>query len=59
MKYDASTVNGRLLRENFHLEYLPRIKYKGMAHGATFASVLAINRPDYLGKNAGPRRGKK
>lgn len=46
VKYDASTENGRLLRENFHLEYLPRIKYKGMSTAATFTSVIAINRPD-------------
>ena len=50
VKYDASTENGRLLRENFHLEYLPRIKYKGMTAAATFPSVLAINRPDFMGK---------
>lgn len=50
VKYDASTYNGWLLRENFHLEYLPRVRYKGMAQGATFPSVLAINRPDYLSK---------
>jgi len=28
VKYDASTENGRLLREHFHLEYLPRIQYE-------------------------------
>ena len=46
LKYDASTENGRLIRENFHIEYLPRVRYKGMTQGATFASVLAINKPD-------------
>ena len=45
-KYDASTETGRLMRENFHLEYLPRIQYKGMTAPAPFASVIAINIPD-------------
>ena len=45
-KYDSSTENGRLLREHFHLEYLPRIKYAGMDNAATFASVIAIAKPD-------------
>ena len=52
VKYDASTYNGWLLRENFHLEYLPRVRYKGMTAAATFPSVLAINRPDYLSKES-------
>lgn len=47
VKYDASTVNGRLLREHFHLEYLPRVKYEGMAQAATFPSVVAIAKPDW------------
>lgn len=46
VKYDASTANGRLLRDHFHLEYLPRIRYKGMTSAATFSSVLAFNKPD-------------
>lgn len=46
VKYDASTANGRLLREHFHLEYLKRIRYEGMSQGATFPSVVAIVRPD-------------
>lgn len=46
LKYDASTETGRLIRENFHIEYLPRIQYKGMKTAAPFASVIAINRPD-------------
>lgn len=43
-KYDSSTANGKLLRDNFHLEYLSRIKYKGMTTAAPFASVLAISK---------------
>lgn len=43
-KYNASTVNGKLLRDNFHLEYLPRVRYKGMTTAAPFASVLAISK---------------
>lgn len=50
-KYDPSTENGRLLREHFHLEYVPRIKYDGQEQGATFSSVIAIARPDYMGRN--------
>lgn len=46
VKYDPSTDNGRLLRDHFHLEYLPRIRYEGMTSAATFSSVLAINKPD-------------
>jgi len=49
-KYDASTRNGRLLRDHFHLEYLPRIKYEGMTQAAPFPSVIAIARQDYLAK---------
>lgn len=47
VKYDASTENGRLLRENFHLEYMPRVKFDGQEQGATFATVIAIARPDF------------
>ena len=44
-KYDPSTENGRLLREHFHLEYLPRIRYDGMDNVATFPSAIAIAKP--------------
>jgi phage N-6-adenine-methyltransferase len=47
VKYDASTKNGKLLRDHFHLEYLPRIKYEGKDQVATFPSVVAIIRPDW------------
>lgn len=46
LKYDASTKTGKLIRENFHLEYLPRVKYEGMNQAATFPSVIAIAIPD-------------
>lgn len=46
VKYDASTANARLIRDHFHIEYLPRVKYEGMEQGATFPSVVAIVRPD-------------
>ena len=42
VKFDPSTENGRLLMDNFHLEYLPRVKYGGMDHAATFPSVVAM-----------------
>ena len=48
VKYDPSTKNGRLLQSHFHLEYLPRIKYDGMKNAATFASVVAIVKPDMV-----------
>lgn len=47
VKFDPSTKNGRLLMDNFHLEYLPRVKYDGMKHAATFPSVVAIAKPDW------------
>ncbi len=46
-KYDASTATAELLRDNFHLEYLPRVKYKGMESPAPFASVIAIAKKDW------------
>lgn len=49
LKFDPSTKNGRLLLGgNFHLEFLPRIKYEGMANAATFASVVAILKQDMV-----------
>lgn len=47
-KFDTSTANGRLLMDEryFHLEPQPRIKYGGMKSAATFASVIAIAKPD-------------
>lgn len=51
-KYDASTENGRLLREHFHLEYLPRIRYDGMTAPAPFPSVIAIAKKGYRDSKA-------
>lgn len=47
-KYDASTENGRRLRDDFIItDYLPRITYRGMTAPAPFSSVIAIAKKDW------------
>lgn len=45
VKWDTSTEASRFLTTFCHVEPLPRIKYKGMAQAATFASAIVIVKP--------------
>lgn len=46
VKVDTSTKNWALLEKYAHVEWLPRVKYKGQKQAATFHSAIAIMRPD-------------
>lgn len=55
LKYDPSTVAMQRLALYAHIEPLPRIQYQGMRTPATFASCIAIVRPDYSAARAPER----
>lgn len=46
VKADTSTKNWQRLEAYAHIDLLKRVKYQGMDQGATFASALALIRPD-------------
>jgi len=48
VKWDTSTANARRLRQYAHIEEVPRITYEGQKSPASFASAIAIIRPDFI-----------
>lgn len=48
VKWDTSTANARRLRQYAHIEEVPRITYENQKSPASFASAIAIIRPDFV-----------